>query len=374
VPVHQLSRTDARRIAVRAQLLDRDRPTDLLDVVRHLTLVQNDPTSVVAPSADLVLWSRLGPAYAPEELASALDNQRLIELHMLIRPCEDLRLFTAEMAAWPGPGPLREWQEDVEAWFLANEECRLDILERLRMDGPLPARELPDSCVLPWRSSGWTNNQNVTKMLDFMVQRGEVATSGREGRERMWDLAERVYPDDPPVPYDEALRTRNERRLRALGIARATATETPNEPNHVGEVGEAAVVDGVRGRWRVDPEQLARLGEPFEGRAAVLSPLDRLVYDRKRMAELFEFDYQLEMYKPAATRRWGYWAMPVLYGDRLVGKVDATADRDRGVLRVDAVHSDVAFTKAMSAAVDREIADLADWLDLELVGAGSRRR
>lgn len=368
--VHQLSRTDARRIAVRAQLLDRHRPTDLLDVLRHLTLVQNDPTNVVAPSADLVLWSRLGSSYHPGELVSALDTQRLIELHMLLRPREDLRLYTAEMAAWPGHGPLREWQEDVEAWFAANEECRLDILERLRMDGPLPARELPDSCVLPWRSSGWTNNQNVTKMLDFMVQRGEVATAGREGRERLWDLAERVYPADPSVPYDEALRVRNERRLRALGIARTKATETPNEPNHVGDVGEPAVVEGVRGTWRVDTAQLARVGEPFEGRAAVLSPLDRLVYDRKRMAELFEFDYQLEMYKPVAKRRWGYWAMPVLYGDRLVGKVDATADRDRGVLHVDAVHRDVEFSKAMAAAVDREIADLAGWLDLELVVTG----
>ena len=364
MPVHQLSRTDARRIAVRAQLLDRNRPTDLFDVVRHLTLVQNDPTTAVAPSADLVLWSRLGSSYDPDELVSALDAQRLIELHMLIRPREDLRLYTAEMAAWPGPGELREWQEDVERWFAANEECRLDILERLRMDGPLPARELPDSCVLPWKSSGWTNNQNVTKMLDFMVQRGEVATAGREDRERLWDLAERVYPDDPGIPYDEALRIRNERRLRALGIARAKATETPHEPNHVGDVGEPAVIEGVRGTWRVDPEQL---GQPFAGRAAVLSPLDRLVYDRKRMADLFEFDYQLEMYKPVAKRRWGYWAMPVLYGDRLVGKVDATADRDRGVLRVDAVHRDIEFSTAMTAAVDREIADLAGWLDLELV-------
>lgn len=368
VPVHQLSRSDARRIAVRAQLLDGNRPTDLLDVVHHLTLVQNDPTNAVAPSADLVLWSRLGSAYDPDELVSALDTQRLIELHMMIRPREDLRLYTAEMAAWPGPGELREWQEDVERWFAANEECRLDILERLRMDGPLPARELPDSCVVPWRSSGWTNNQNVTKMLDFMVQRGEVATAGREVRERLWDLAERVYPDDPGVPYDEALRIRDERRLRALGIARAKATETPHEPNHVGDVGEPAVVEGVRGTWRVDPEQL---GQPFAGRAAVLSPLDRLVYDRKRMADLFEFDYQLEMYKPAAKRRWGYWAMPVLYGDRLVGKVDATADRDRGVLRVDAVHRDVVFSTAMTAAVDREIADLARWLDLEPVGGAS---
>ena len=366
MPVHQLSRADARRIAVRAQLLDKARPTDLLDVVRHLTLLQNDPTSVVAPSADLVLWSRLGASYDPDELVSALDTGRLIEMNMLLRPREDLRLYTAEMAAWPGPGDLREWQEDNADWFDTNEQCHLDILDRLQMDGPLPARELPDTCVRPWRSSGWTNNQNVIKMLDFMVARGEVATAGREERERLWDLAERVYPDDPPVPYDEALRIRDERRLRALGIARAKATETPNEPNHAGGAGEPAVVEGVRGSWRVDADQLARLGQPFAGRAAVLSPLDRLVYDRKRMADLFEFDYQLEMYKPVANRRWGYWAMPVLYGDRLVGKVDATADRDRGVLRVDGVHRDVDFSTAMTTAVDREIASLARWLGLDL--------
>jgi uncharacterized protein YcaQ len=366
VEAHQLSRADARRIAVRAQLLDAHRPTDALEVVRHLTLLQNDPTAHVAPSADLVLWSRIGPAYVAEELTSAIDNQLLLELHMLLRPREDLRLYTAEMAAWPGPGPLREWQEDVEAWFTANEECRTDIIERLRMDGPLPVRELPDTTVVPWRSSGWTNDKNVSKMIDHMVACGDVACAGREGRERLWDLAERVYPDDEPVPYEEALRLRDERRLRALGIARAKATETPNEPNHVGEAGEPAVVDGVRGRWQVDPEQLDRLGEPFRGRAAVLSPLDRLVYDRKRMTEIFEFDYQLEMYKPVAKRRWGYWAMPVLYGDRLVGKLDATADPERGVLWVDALHRDVDFSPTMAAAVDREVAALARWLGLKL--------
>lgn len=365
VTVHRLSRADARRIAVRAQLLDGNRPTDLLDVVRHLTLVQNDPTSIVAPSAELVLWSRLGSSYDSDGLWEALDAQQLIELHMMLRPREDMRLYTAEMAMWPGPGPLREWQEGIEGWVAANEACRLDILERLRMDGPLPARELPDSCVLTWRSSGWTNNQNVAKMLDFMVQRGDVACAGRDGRERLWDLADRVYPDDPPVPYEEALRVRAERRLRALGIARPTAAGTPTEPSQAGPVGEPAVVDGVRGRWRVDPVQLARLGEPFTGRTAILSPLDRLVFDRKRMAELFEFDYQLEMYKPVAKRRWGYWAMPVLHGDRLVGKVDATADRGRGVLRVDAVHRDLEFTRDIAAAVDRELAALADWLGLE---------
>jgi len=106
--------------------------------------------------------------------------------------------------------------------------------------------------------------------------------------------------------------------------------------------------------------------QPFSGRAALLSPFDRLLHDRKRMVDLFEFDYILEVYKPAAARRWGYFALPVLYGDRLVGKLDATADRRAGVLCVNALHWDVEPGKAMAAAVDREIHDLAKWLRLNL--------
>ncbi len=361
----QLSRRDARRVAVQAQLLAAPRPTDLDDVVRHLTLLQLDPTAAVAPSADLVLWSRLGSSYSPQQLEDALARQSLVELQGMARPAADLALFRAEMARWPGPEPLSEWREDLQAWVEANNACRLDILDRLRMDGPLPSSELPDTCVVPWRSSGWNDNRNLRMMLAQLVERGEVAAAGRDGRDRLWDLAERVYPDDPGIPPDEAATILNTRRLRALGIARARATFPPGEPNHVGEVGEPAVVEGVRGSWRVDPELLDRR---FTGRTALLSPLDRLIIDRKRMAEIFEFDYQLEMYKPVATRRWGYWAMPVLHGDRLVGKLDATADRDAGVLRIDALHEDEPFPKATATAVRREIADLARWLGLELVG------
>ena len=227
--------------------------------------------------------------------------------------------------------------------------------------------ELPDTCVKPWASSGWNNNRNVTMMVGFMVQRGEVASVGIEGRNRLWDLAERVYPDGPVVSQDEAERTRDQRRLRALGIARAKSAECPVEPADVGQAGEPAVVEGVGGEWRVDPEQLDR---PFEGRAALLSPFDRVLFERTRMVELFEFEYALEMYKPAPKRRWGYYALPILYGDRLVGKVDATTDRKRGELRVDAVHEDVPFSKAMAKAVDVEIADLADWVEREIVPLG----
>ncbi len=361
--VLELGRRDARRIAVRAQLLTRDRPADALSVVRHLGLVQMDLTAHVAPNADLVLWSRLGSAYSPQVLDDLLGSGRLVELLGYLRPAEDLALFRAEMDAWPGVEPLSPWRRELEAWVEANRACRDDILTLLRAEGPLPAREIPDTCVVPWRSSGWTNSKNVQRMLDMMEQRGEVAVASRENRERTWDLASRVHPDDPAVPYAEAEQERDRRRLAALGIARARATFPPGEPNHVGEHGVEAVVEGVRGRWRVDP---AYLEGGFVGRTALLSPLDRLVMDRKRMTELFEFDYQLEMYKPAASRRWGYFALPVLHGDRLVGKVDSHRDAAAGVLRVAAVHWDVEPSGAMRAGVERELRSLATLLDVDL--------
>ncbi len=322
-------------------------------MVRRLTLLHVDQTATVAPSAELIAWSRLGSAHPATELSAAM-----------IRPRGDLALYRAEMTAWPGSGPgVPDWRHDQVEWLDANDNCRRDLLDRLADSGLLTSRELPDTCWVPWRSSGWNNNRNVPRMLELMALRGEVAVAGRAGRERLWDLAERVYPDDPAVPIPQARYIRSERRMRALGIARSRATETPIEPNDVGDVGEPAVVDGVNGEWRVDPELL---DAPFSGRTALLSPFDRLVYDRARMVDLFEFDYHLEMYKPAAKRRWGYFALPILHGDRLVGKVDATADRRARVLRVAAVHQDEPFKQSVSAAVTSEIKDLARWLGMDL--------
>jgi hypothetical protein len=205
-------------------------------------------------------------------------------------------------------------------------------------------------------------------MLEFLMIRGEVAIAGRVARERLWDLAERVYPADVVVPsVEEAERRKNERRLGSLGIAREKTRVMPLEPTHVGEAGEPAVVEGVKGEWRVDP---TALGDDFEGRTALLSPFDRLVHDRVRAQELFDFEYTLEMYKPAANRRWGYFALPVLHDDRLVGKVDAIADRKSSVLRAHAIHEDVKFTRTMTKAVQAELDDLASWLGLGAVEPG----
>jgi uncharacterized protein len=355
--VHRLTKAQARRVAVRAQLLDAPRPSDLLTVVQKLTLLQIDPTAAIAPSADLVAWSRLGSTYQPADLKKSLEEDRtLFEHNALVRPLSDLGLYLA------GEGRTARGHEGTRAWIRENDRFRRDILNLLGSSGPLTSRDIPDTCVVPWASSGWTNNRNVTRMLELLMMRGEVAIAGRVGRERLWDLPERVYPADVVVPSaDEARRAKNERRLASLGIARRKTTAMPIEPVDVGEAGEAAVVEGTKGEWRVDP---AALGEDFEGRTALLSPFDRLVYDRVRAQELFDFEYTLEMYKPVAKRRCGYFALPVLHDDRLVGKVDATADRKVSVLRVHAIHEDVRFTRTMSKAVQAELEDLASWLGL----------
>ncbi|GHE07533.1 DNA glycosylase AlkZ-like family protein [Klenkia taihuensis] len=356
--MHRLGVDEARRIAVRAQLLDADRPAGLLGVVDRLAFLQLDPTAAVAPSADLVLWTRLGAAYRPEELRRALDVDRtLFELHACVRPMADLRLFRARMQRAPEYLRPREW-------LAANRAFAADVVARLRADGPLLSKEIPDTAAVPWASTGWTGNRNVTQMLEVLAGRGEVAIGGRRGKQRLWDLAERVYPSDVEVlPFAEAEQERDRRRLRALGIARSRTDQSSVEANDVGEAGEPAVVDGVPGEWRVDPDQLGRTST---GRTALLSPFDRLVHDRRRALELFGFEYTLEMYKPAAARRWGYFALPVLHADRLVGKVDAAADRRAGTFTVAAVHQDVPFTPAVTEDVDAELAALADWLGLAL--------
>jgi uncharacterized protein YcaQ len=357
VAVHTLTRTQARRIAIHAQQLTADRPTDLLDLVKKLIFLQLDPTAAIAPNADLVAWSRLGQTYQPADLIAALQDRRLVEFDARVRPMDDIGVYLSDAQEWVQAGRFRKWVRE-------NDSFRRDILKLLQKSGPLRSRDIPDTSVADWGSSGWTNARNVSQMLQWMTMSGQIAISGRQGKQRLFDLSDRVYPDNitrPPVA--EAHRIANTERLRAVGIARATGTLLPFEPVTVGEVGEPAVVQGVKGEWRVDPEVLATVqrGE-FAGRTALLSPFDRLIYDRVRAEQLWDFEYVLEMYKPAAKRRWGYYALPILHHDQLVGKLDATADRKAKVLRVNAIHQDVRFTKTISKAVDAEIAALASWL------------
>lgn len=354
--MRSISRQEARQIAVRAALLDVARPDDVVSMVRGIAMLRVELTTTVAPAADHIAWSRLGQSYRPDDTTRAQGLGLMFERGWMLRPMSDLGLYLAGMHTWADRAGARGWME-------ANAEFAQGILDRIADLGPLTSRDIPDEAFVPWPSTGWTNNRNVTQMLECLHMTGELAVVGRAGRLRIWDLADRVFPQMQEVPADEARRIRSERLLTACGVMRDSIAVSPTELHGVVPVGVSVTIEGVPGKWRVDPAQLDR---PFEGRTTILSPFDRLMTDQQRVARLFEFDYTLEMYKPARTRVWGQFALPILHGDTLVGKLDARSDYDTGRFVVHRVHEDAPFTKSIRGAVDHEIESLAAWLRLKV--------
>jgi uncharacterized protein len=347
---------EARQIAVRAALLDASHPDDVLSMVRQIAMLRVELTPTVTPSADHIAWSRLGNSYRPEDTTNAVNLGLLFERGWMLRPMSDLGLYLASMRTWPDRANTRGWME-------ANADFARGILDRIADLGALTSLDIPDEAFVPWPSTGWKNNRNVTQMLECLHMSGRLAVVGRAGRLRIWDLAERVFPDVPEVPAEEARRIRSERILRACGVMRDSIAVSPGELHGIVPVGEPVLIEGVPGKWRVDPEQL---GREFEGRTTILSPFDRLMTDPQRVDRLFEFDYTLEMYKPAKTRVWGQFALPILHGDALIGKLDVRSDYTTGQFVVSRTHEDAPFSRAVRAAVDDRIDAFASWLRLRV--------
>lgn len=345
---------------MRAQLLDADRPGDVVEVAEQLTYVKIDPTATIAPCEHTVLWSRIGWSYEPGQLTKAVEMDRLLfEFDGAFRPISLLPLMQPTMRQWPRRDSTRQWLE-------ANAGFRADVLARLRAEGALLAADIPDTAQVSRPPDGWSGSNQVPIMLDFLMRKGEVAIVGREGRHRRWDLAERVYPQDlPEYPEYEAKELLRLRTLQAAGIAK----EGDRWWNAVGKAGDPASVEGSRWRFRVDPEAIAALEEDDGGRVAFLNPYDGMLYDRPRLEEIFEFKYVLEQFKPKPQRRYGFFAHPILMGDRFVGMLDAEVDKDREALRVNAVHEFLPFEAEEAEMVRAEISELGEWLGLTVIEA-----
>ena len=359
---HRLSLEEARRIAVRAQLLDADRPTALLDVVQRLTFLQLDPTAAIAPSADLVAWSRLGTRLPARRPATGARHDRTLFEHDARRSGRWATSacylgghgrVAARETRPRGPGSRRTSRSAATSSSCSATPGRCS-----------PATS-PTRASCRGRRPGWTNDRNVTQMLEFLMMRGEVAVSGRAGPPAA------LGPRRARLPARHAGRARPTRRAgsatsagcASLGIARETAPQCRSSRSTSASPASRRSSRACRATWRVDPAALERAVRRPHRAAVAVRPAD----PRPRAdAALFDFEYVLEMYKPAAKRRWGYFALPILHRDRLVGKLDAKADRKAGVLRVHAVHQDVRFTRAITADVDAEIAALAAWLELDV--------
>jgi uncharacterized protein len=302
----QISLAQARRIAVRSQLLDGS-ATDLLSTVRRLGYLQIDTVAPVAVPQQLVLWSRLGPFDTAELDRLLWEERKLFEHGAFIRPIEDLPLILARARR---PRGAKKWERRGDEWVQENAKAHRYILRELGRRGPLLSRDLEDRTVTPWASDGsvWWGNRNVTIMLEILHGRGEIAVAGRRAGQRLWTLAEHWYPSVEVPPLEEAERKLAEKRFRALGVRLAR-----------------------NGAWEVHSD--AQDG-PVPRRITFLSPFDRLIYDRDRAEALFGFRYRLEMFVPRAKREYGYYVLPILYGDRVIGRIEPVFDRKANVLRV----------------------------------------
>ncbi len=301
-----VSLDEARRIAVRAQLLDGS-ARGVLDTVRRLGFLQMDPIAVVARPQHLVLWSRLGTFDLGELDRLVWEERKLVEWNAFLWPIERLPLLRALMRSRSRRLAKSAWERRNREFLDGKNGFRRYALRELEERGPLLSRELehPESDHTGDRR--WWGARRVTQFLEVMHIYGEIAVAGRRGGQRVWDLAERVYPDTEDVPPEEAERLLAELELRALGVRLA------------------------RGEWHAHP---AATDGPVPDRVTLLSPFDRLIHDRTRAEALFGFRYRLEMYVPAAKREYGYYVLPILCGDRIVGRVEPRFDRKTRVLSV----------------------------------------
>ncbi|MBL8059025.1 MAG: YcaQ family DNA glycosylase [Anaerolineales bacterium] len=390
-----LTPAQARRLALRAQHLAGPRPAPdaagLLATARQLRCLQLDPISVVARSHQLVLFSRVGP-YPPAELERLLwDERHLFEYWAHCASLvltEDYPIHRRMMSGFPaGDGA---WSTRTRAWLKANEPLRRHILGALKRRGPLLSRELEEAGLQPqaWVSGGWTSGRNVNKMLDYLWLSGQILVAGRRGGQKAWDLAGRVLPDWTPrerLSERAATRRAAEHALRALGLGTAkhiryhfTRGRYPDlevalrELEKAGQVRRARVA-GWPGEWYMPAAALDLPAEAEPPRTTLLSPFDNLIADRARTQQLFDFAYKIAIYTPAAQRRYGYYVLPILHGERLIGRLDPEFDRTTGVLRVKSVHAEPGAPKDAGPAVAGALAELAAFLGAGRVQVNLKR-
>ncbi len=321
---------EARRIAVRAQLLDGS-ARGVLETVRQLGFLQIDPISTVAPPQHLVLWSRLGSSYDPAELERLLwEEKKLVEWGAFIWPVETLPLLRARMR-YNRRSTHYKWQRWRREFVRENAAFRRYILRELGRRGPLLSRELEDKTGGIGEKHVWWGSRQVNWMLESLEAFGEIAIVGRRNGQRLWALSKDWWPETETFPAREAEKQREEQRFRALGVRLS------------------------KGKWEVHPD--ASDGS-VPDRVTLLSPFDRLIHDRDRAEALFGFHYRLEMYVPAPKREYGYYVLPLLVGDRLVGRAEPRFDRKTKKLELLGAWDD-------TSRLEEALAELASFVGAE---------
>jgi uncharacterized protein YcaQ len=341
-----------------------------VQVVEHLGALQLDPTTAVARSEHIMLWSRVGRYDIADLDRTMYVERRLFEYRSWILPVSEYELHRDAMRRYLS-GPTTR-QRYVRGWLESNAAFRRSLVAEIRKRGPLRSRDLVDHATVSWRTGGWNDGKNVGRMLDALWYAGVLAIVGRDGSQRVWDLAERSYPRNvAKLSAREAVFRRMTAQLRALGLARVdqfgfgVEGRLPRWEQTLRElerrrIAERVKVTGLAGEWFVYKPALER--PPFRPRTTLLSPFDQLVANRERAEELFGFQFKLEIYVPPAKREFGYYVMPILHGERLIGRIDPIFDRKSRTFRVKAVYAEPDAPPRAAAGVARAIRELARWV------------
>ncbi|MFB4270618.1 winged helix-turn-helix domain-containing protein [Nonomuraea sp. GTA35] len=377
-----LTLESARRLAVMCQHLAGPRPGADLEglraILRSLRCLQLDPVSAVARSHLLVLWSRAG-RYDPADLDALLWRERWLFEYWAhaasIVLAEDYPIHHLMMRRY-ATGES-DYARMVRGWIEANDALRRHVLDRLREEGPLPPGAFEDLAAVPWKSTGWTNGRNVERMLDFLWTQGHIMVAARQGRTRHWDLTERWLPgwaQAERLSEEEAVTRAAEHALRALGVARVPDIERhfirARYPGLAGALSALrrsgrvvqVAVEGGDEVWYAHADALALLErDAWQPRTTLLSPFDNLICDRERTQRLWGFAFRTEMYVPKHKRQYGHYIMPILHGERLIGRLVPRVDRRRGVLEIEGVfpEGDTTTDPSTVRAVTEAITGLA---------------
>jgi len=392
--VRRIDLATARRLAIAKQRLSgtapRSSPAKVLDVVRSIRCVQLDPISVVARSPLLVLRSRI-EGFDAKHLDRLLWRDRTLFEYWAhaasIVLTEDFAIHRYRMRNFPSDDD--GWGRRFGAWVERNAALKRSVLRDVRRRGPLRLRDLSDRAVSDsWVSTGWTRDRNADQMVRYLWVRGTLMVADRRGLEKWWDLTERIIPAEARgerIRDLEVTRRAAQLSLRALGVATATHIRAHFTIRRYPELAQVLAVlersgtvervdvGGLPGAWYVHRDDLALLDrverDRWEPRSTLLSPFDNLIHDRKRAEAMFDLDYRMEIYVPKAKRRFGYYAMPLLHGERFVARVDSAADRERGRLVVNAVHAEdgTRAARELGPVVAGAIHELAAWLGAKTV-------
>ena len=375
-----LSASEARRAALAAQGFDRSRPTAPNDArhfrraLRAVGVLQLDFVNVLLPAHFLILWSRLG-AYDRRRLERFLyDSREFTEQwahEASIVRVSDWPLLEHRRRAW------QPWKRDPLDALPDPDGYLRDILEQIRAEGAVTANDVPEAPRVARKKGDW-HRPLQRWALEHHFGRGALGVRRRlTNFQRVYDLPERLIDADHrvrSVDEHEAQRRLLAQSAASLGVATLQdladyyRMSPRNAAPRVAELVEEGVISpvGVEG-WRDRAYLYAGARIPRSvGGASLLSPFDPLVWYRPRAERLFDFEYRIEIYVPAAKRRWGYYVLPFRIGERIVARVDLKADRKERCLLVQSLHlEDGVDVGEVRAALQGELLALAVWLDLE---------